>query len=205
MPRVRCACCERPQSVCVCREISSQSNILPVVVIQHPDEKHHPLNTARLACRGLERAVLLTGLHWTPDTLAEHLPAGWLSHAALLYPGMSDGHLESRQGSLSALIVLDGTWRNTRELLLCNSWLGGLPRIALRHERESAYRIRKAQRADALSTIEAVGLAMQARQQSFDLGRYLHPFDAMIDIQIRHMGEDTYRRNYADPLENGST
>ncbi|PTT83893.1 DTW domain-containing protein, partial [Pelomonas sp. HMWF004] len=52
------------------------------------------------------------------------------------------------------LIVLDGSWRQSRRLLAANPWLAGLPRVSL-PEQPSRYALRRAHRPGQLSTLEA--------------------------------------------------
>src|SRR5690606_35362641 len=64
LPRPRCEHCQRPASHCLCAYISRIPNRTQVLVLQHPDEANHPLNTARLAVMGLLNAQLLVGEHF---------------------------------------------------------------------------------------------------------------------------------------------
>ena len=52
------------------------------------------------------------------------------------------------------LILLDGSWRQSRRLLAANPWLSALPRVGL-PELPSRYAIRRAHRPGQLSTLEA--------------------------------------------------
>jgi DTW domain-containing protein YfiP len=58
------------------------------------------------------------------------------------------------------LVVLDGTWRESRKMLYRNPLLQRLPRLALRDLPASRYLIRKAQGPDQLSTLEATCSAL---------------------------------------------
>ncbi|MFN3302775.1 MAG: DTW domain-containing protein, partial [Roseateles sp.] len=52
------------------------------------------------------------------------------------------------------LILLDGSWRQSRRLLAANPWLARLPRLAL-PALPGRYAIRRAHRPGQLSTLEA--------------------------------------------------
>ncbi len=207
MPRPACRTCGRPSRVCVCHLVVKQSNHLPIVILQHPDEQGHPLNTAGLAVRGLCQAKLLVGLHWSRETLRDCVGEEWVQSAALLYPETeatlknSSSRGSAHQEEEGALIVLDGTWRNTREMLLCNPWLKELPRISLNDHRSSEYRIRRSQKAGGLSTIEAIAGILAQQQEALDVSVFLKPFQQMIEQHIALMGEEVYSRHYGD-LEN---
>ncbi|MBC7730138.1 MAG: DTW domain-containing protein [Microbacteriaceae bacterium] len=62
------------------------------------------------------------------------------------------------------LVLLDGTWRQTRQMLRLNPLLQSLPRWALPAPPPSRYAIRRAQRPDQRSTLEAACLALAALQ-----------------------------------------
>ena len=100
--------------------------------------------------------------------------------------------------NVDSLILLDGTWRNTREILLLNDWLKLLPVISLKGVGESQYKIRKAQTAGALATIEALAKVIMVMDKSVSLPDFLRPFEKMIEYQISRMGEDTFRKNYLE-------
>ena len=95
-----------------------------------------------------------------------------------------------------AVILLDGTWRNTREILHKNTWLHTLPTMALKNVGASRYRIRKAPQENALATIEAVSKLLSVLDKKFDQDIFLKPFNRMIDAQIAKMGDAVYQRNY---------
>ncbi|MCL7462630.1 DTW domain-containing protein [Pseudomonas sp. NW5] len=195
MARPRCVRCQRPLSHCLCPLIPRVSNRTRVLVLQHPDEAGHALNTARLAVLGLEKAELRCAEHF--ETLAQEL-AG--QSVGLLFPG-EGAQLVSPAGadnalSLDCLIVPDGTWRKARRLLYCNPWLETLPRLALPSGLTSRYRLRKAPGPGALSTIEAIVQCLNALEGEGRFDPLLRPFEALIDAQIAAMGEETYQRNH---------
>ena len=81
MSRARCERCARPLKHCLCHLIPRLSSRTRVLILQHPDEAGHALNTARLAALGLENAELQVGevfadLHFDP-----------VYRACLLFPG----------------------------------------------------------------------------------------------------------------------
>src|SRR5690606_41927176 len=114
--RLRCEQCLRPESHCLCAYIPRIENRTRVVVLQHPDEAKHRLNTARLAVMGLCRAELRVGTVF-PDLAAM---IGAVDVARLLFPTRDD----EPEAPLSPVpfdaaplrIGPDGTWRKA-------SWL----------------------------------------------------------------------------------
>ena len=164
-----------------------------MLLLQHPSEVGHALNTARLAALGLVNAELLVGEDFTALDLS-----AW--DAWLLFPGeaaVALPELAARPVDKPRLLVVpDGTWRKARKLLHLNPNLAALPRVALPDGLISRYRLRKAPVEGALSTIEAVVHALDALDVPQTHADLLRPFDALIEGQIAAMGEETFQRNH---------
>ncbi|HEN8801825.1 TPA: DTW domain-containing protein [Pseudomonas putida] len=167
-----------------------------VILLQHPSETAHALNTARLAALGLNNAELRIGEVF--DDLGELLATPGY-RPTLLFPG-DDAQVLRGYGKEDneplLLIVPDGTWRKARKLLYLNPMLEALPRVTLGDVAPSRYRLRKAPEAGALSTIEAVAGALNTLEQPACFDALLAPFEALIEGQIRAMGVETFQRNH---------
>ena len=193
MSRSQCPRCQRPPSHCLCALIPSITNDTAVLILQHPSESGHALNTARLAALGLTNAELRIGERF------EDLPADDGVENYLLFPGeraIGVGELAQASGPLR-LIVPDGTWRKARKLLHLNPGLASLPRATLPEGLVSRYRLRKAPMPGALSTLEAIVTALNLLEGDDRFDALLKPFDAMIEAQIAAMGAEVVQRNHA--------
>ncbi|XSS64884.1 tRNA-uridine aminocarboxypropyltransferase [Pseudomonas sp. B11] len=198
MSRARCERCLRPSGHCLCPLIPELPSRTRVLVLQHPSEVGHALNTARLAALGLNNAELRVGevFEDLPELLAR---PGYRAH--LLFPaddaqplqpyGMTDEPL--------LLVVPDGTWRKARKLLHLNPLLAALPRITLEAASPSRYRLRKAPGPGALSTLEAIVQALEVLEAPASFEPLLRPFESLIEGQIAAMGAETYQRNHLKP------
>ena len=51
----------RPKSACFCHAIPSVENQTDVLILQHPRERFHPFNTARIVRMALENSSLVFG------------------------------------------------------------------------------------------------------------------------------------------------
>lgn len=143
MPRARCKRCLRPTGYCLCALIPQIESRTRVLILQHPDEVSHALNTARLAALGLVNAQLCVGEVF--DDLHTLLnPPGY--QARLLFPGDAAETLTAYAPDATPmlLVVPDGTWRKARKLLHLNPLLAALPRVTLGSVPASRYRLRKA-------------------------------------------------------------
>lgn len=195
MSRIHCPRCHRPQSHCLCPLIPSLDSRTRVLLLQHPSEVNHALNTARLAALGLNNAELIVG------EVFENLPAllnqpGY--RACLLFPGEDAQPMQAYGPSDDPLLLVvpDGTWRKARKLLHLNPLLAALPRVTLADGGVSRYRLRKAPGPGALSTVEAIVQALQVLEAPMSFEPLLRPFEALIEGQIAAMGEEIYQRNH---------
>lgn len=193
----RCDRCHRPRLGCLCALIPDISSSTRLLVIQHPSERHHALNTARLLVAGLTNARLHVLETIEPGSAVFQQLDDPCFETCLLFPGPTavtlsgSPVLRPRQ-----LVLLDGTWRKARKMLHMNPVLRALPQVALPSGYVSRYRLRKAPAADALSTIEAGVAALELIEPGPDFKALLGPFDALIEAQIQAMGVERYQRNY---------
>ena len=197
--RPHCPRCQLPSSSCLCAWIRPTSNVLPVLILQHAAEAKQAKGSARLLALSLLNCRVQVGEHFEPATLS-----GWLTcvgvgspapsplHSVLLYPGAATPgaasssarpapQLPHAQPALQQLVLLDGTWRQARQLLRCNPLLQTLPRRPLTAPAPGRYGLRKAQRPEQRSTLEAACCALA--EDDPELGRYaplLQAFDGWV-------------------------
>ena len=199
MSRAQCSRCMRPQTHCLCALIPQLDSRTRVLLLQHPSEVSHALNTARLAALGLTHAQLRVGEVFDDLDQLINQPG---YQARLLFPGEDAQVLtayELADKSLPLLLVVpDGTWRKVRKLLHLNPMLAQLPRVTLPQGAVSRYRLRKAPGPGALSTLEAIVQALEILEAPTSFAPLLRPFEALIEGQIEAMGADTYERNHGD-------
>ncbi len=137
-------------------------NDVAVLVLQHPDEADQAKGSARLMRLSLARCRVVVGETFEPATLRELL-GGDVSAATLLYP--AEAVTAAIDASPAArprqLVVLDGTWRKSLRMLYANPLLQSLPRWSVQPVAAARYQaLRKARRADQLSTLEATCAAL---------------------------------------------
>lgn len=198
--RRRCAECTRPLQHCLCSLIPSLPSRTRVLLLQHPDEAKHALNTARFAAMGLHNAQLI--IAETVVELEQYLQLPGY-RPCVLFPGEAAQELQAYQGEQLPLLLVvpDGTWRKARKILHCNPLLADLPRVTLPAGLKSRYRLRKAPNVQALATVEAVTYALNTLEPELDFSPLLRPFDALIEGQIKAMGAEVYQRNHVDCAE----
>ena len=195
--RPRCPQCTRPLAQCLCSLIPSMPSRTRVLVIQHPDEAKHALNTARFVALGLQNTQLI--IAETIDNIEQYFQL--LGYRACgRVPGEQAQELSAYQTDQLPLLLIvpDGTWRKARKILHCNPSLAALPRVSLPIGLTSRYRLRKAPIKESLATVEAVSYALDILEPKTDFSPLLRPFEALIEGQIQAMGAEVYQRNHVD-------
>lgn len=154
-------------------------NKVSVLILQHPQEQDRVLGTARLIAETLADARVVVGLSWR--NLAHVLKQPVETREwGVLYLGSAratgGGPLVAvdRKGEplpdqafglagLEGLVALDGNWAQAKALWWRNAWLTKLRRFVVVPDGPSLYGdLRREARSDAVSTLEAVALALQA-------------------------------------------
>jgi DTW domain-containing protein YfiP len=173
-------------------------NKVAVLVLQHPQEQDHALGTAGLLTQTLGNARLAVGLSWRNlghalGETAEARDWGVLylgsAHAigqgpliAVDRKGETLPNQEMALSGLAGLVVLDGNWAQAKALWWRNAWLTKLRRFVIVPDGPSLYgNLRKEARPDAVSTLEAVALALSAVEADPTIReQVLGPFRVMI-------------------------
>jgi hypothetical protein len=187
--------CFKPGGHCICALIDRVSNRTFISILQHPRERFHAIGTARIAQLGLERSHIVVPRDCFTRSLEQ--PFDVAAGTGLLFPGEHARLLEDLEEHERppGLVVLDGTWSQAGSLYRENPWLHGLPHYALRPPAPTRYRIRKAPKAEYISTLEAIVRALEILEpETKGLPGLLDVFDAMIDRQIAHQGRNPRRR-----------
>ena len=190
----------------MCQWVRPITHPVEVLVLQHPLEVNQAKGSARLLCMSLPHSRLVTGEAFGEAELHIWLTQPWPGSAVdsaprqpvLLYPATPlnpapswplAGATETTDPRQVRLVVLDGTWRQSRAMLRLNPWLQHLPRLSLDDMPPSRYAIRKAHKPGQLSTLEATCAALA--QLEGDGERFtplLHAFDGFVASQMAFTG-----------------
>jgi hypothetical protein len=118
----------------------------------------------------------------------------------LLYPGAdSIDVVRNPPSGPVTLIVVDGTWSQTKKVVRENPELAALPRYAFTPTSPSEYRIRKEPDAGYVSTIEALVHVLAALEPDGSRFRaLLQPFRAMVAAQLACAARSSGGRHHHD-------
>jgi DTW domain-containing protein len=190
-------------------------NKVAVLILQHPQEQDRVLGTAKLICSVLDHAKITIGLSWRNLGHAVGEPAeakDW----GVLYLGSAQA-AKKQKGALVALdrkgepladqaaacaglkgiVALDGNWAQAKALWWRNAWLTKLRRFVVVPDGPSLYGdLRREARPDAVSTLEAVGLALAALEGDAAVREaLLAPFKELL-AKARTAGIRDSKRDY---------
>lgn len=185
-PRAICARCRRPEIVCYCAHITPIETATHVVLLQHPRERDVPIGTARMASLCLPNSEIHVGVRWRGSATLARALSDPTRPAVLLYPGEGaiDVVRDPPKGPVT-LVVVDGTWWQTKKVVRENPELAALPRYAFTPPSPSEYRIRREPNETCVSTIEALVHVLGALEGDPERFRaLLAPFRAMVEAQL---------------------
>lgn len=195
-----CTECDFLKSRCLCDTLKVIPNNVHLIVLQHPSETKHPLNTVRIMKKSFKEMTVMIGEDFSADLRLNTLLSEPDNSCALLYPGEEAVVLSNTEShkKITHLILLDGTWRKAKKIFMLSQNLHTLPSIKLALETTSDYRIRKAPSDQSLSTLEAAASALNFLEPDLDTTAAISSFQKMVDFQIKKMGREIYQTNYLD-------
>ena len=197
MARELCSHCGFSVKTCLCDSISIINNKLKIIILRHPSEEKVTKNTANLLNLGLDNCQILAG-----ESEQDFLQLATLPKAttAVLYPADNalclDEHTattDALKQSLTHLIVIDGTWKKAYKMLQLTPSLHAFQAVSFKQVPQNKYVIRKAPRADSLSTLEAVAHSLKLIE-GLDVTPLYKLLAALVDKQTQHMPDDVKAR-----------
>jgi len=195
MTRQVCERCLFTPSTCICGAIKRLTNKVSVVILQHPSEEKIAKNTAKLLNLSLTDCKIIKGENNTDFAMLNSLP---VKSTVLLYPNehatyLDDTNPKPALSNITHLIVIDGTWKKAYKILQLTPLLTKFKTVSFKQLPQNRYAIRKAPRADSLSTLEAVAHSLLLIEQLNPAPLY-NLLDELIQKQTQHMPEHVKAR-----------
>lgn len=152
----RCKQCFILEAHCICARLPVVRTRTEVVVVRHEREGWKSTGTARIAALAMPSLKLVEYREDAQPALSE-LPSV-VAGAHLLFPQEGAGALQS---GITRLILLDGTWRQTRKMFGKLPPLHGVPKVALPSAPATkVLRLRESSFEEGRSTLEAIAEAI---------------------------------------------
>ncbi|MCA2977292.1 MAG: DTW domain-containing protein [Myxococcaceae bacterium] len=150
----RCPRCWLRLAFCICPALPTVVTRTKVLVVRHERESWKSTGTARVAGLALPN-LQFADFDDDPQGVNERLPA--LDGAALLFPSDAPAPWPA---ALPTLVVIDGTWRQSRRMVTKLPRLQGLPRLELSAPPARVMRLRDTSFEEGRSTLEAIAEAL---------------------------------------------
>ncbi|WP_283787299.1 tRNA-uridine aminocarboxypropyltransferase [Bermanella sp. WJH001] len=206
MPRKLCEHCQRPLAVCICPYLVNLQAPCRLLILQHPSEQKQALATVPLLQLCIKPLDVLVGEEFEHLDVVQGLLRNPKS-CRVLFPAANseEWNLTEQANSvegIETLIIIDGTWRKAKRIWHMNPWLAKLPCVHLSNIPSSQYQIRSSSIEGGVSTLEAVMHGchyLSSNKGGFD--ELLKPFNAMVDMQIKKMGQEVFLAHYAKQLQ----
>lgn len=166
-----------------------------MVILQHPSEEKIAKNTAKLLNLSLTDCKIIKGENNKDFAMLNSLP---VESTVLLYPNehatnLDDTNPKPALSKITHLIVIDGTWKKAYKILQLTPLLTKFKTVSFKQLPQNRYAIRKAPRADSLSTLEAVAHSLLLIEQQNPAPLY-NLLDELIQKQTQHMPEHVKAR-----------
>jgi len=195
MARTLCNHCNFALNTCICSAITNINNKVTVIILQHPSEEKIAKNTAKLLNLCLTDCQIIKGENNDDFSILKTLP---VSSTVLLYPNenainLDDNAEQASINNITHLIVVDGTWKKAYKILQLTPLLNQFKTVSFKQLPKNRYAIRKAPRADSLSTLEAVAHSLLLIEQ-LDPAPLYNVLDELIQKQTQHMPEHVKAR-----------
>ena len=167
-----------------------------VHILMHPKELDVSKNTGKLAALCLKSCTIHLGEKESDFTELKKQLTSQIQQTCILYPSEDATPIEklsNKSHDIKNLIVLDATWKKAFKMLQLNPWLNQFNKLTFSQTTKSQYTIRKANREDSLSTLEAIALSLESLEQVNTQPLY-QCLKAMIDGQLANMPEHVKNR-----------
>lgn len=199
--REYCQECYKAKNACYCHKIVSLNNTSHILILQHPNECKHPLNSARIAELSFKNCRIIIGEDFSQNKELNEILKN--DNCCLLFPSddaqkvshYSISCKDAPEGKKPTLILIDGTWRKAKKIFYLSKNLHSIPKICLSSNYKSRYRIRKQPTNNYLSTLEALTYSLNILENN-DFTSVFEAFDYLIEFQIKKMGQQVYLKNY---------
>ena len=195
--RAVCPGCEFILARCLCHTLKPINNKTQIIILQHPSETGHALNTVNLMRKSLLNLKIFTDENFSDHQELNSIIMANRETIGLIYPAQEHEILNSNfEKKMSHIILIDGTWKKALKIFKLSLNLHTLPTFALAPTKPSNYKIRTSKFEHTLSTLEASLCALDILENELETNSLEASFLAMIEFQIEKMGEDTFKRNY---------
>jgi len=194
----RCSECRLSNSLCLCEQIHAKPSSVDFLLLFHRDEIFKPTNTGKLIDDCFpEHTFCFEWSRTEPQPELLQLLNDPKRRFYILYPYDLEQPRElvnaipvaENDQKIPTLVILDGTWRQSRRMFNSSRWLPNFPIFKLTPEQASTYATRGAAYQNYLSTAESVALAL-SESGLLEPGTHLQNLYAEFNHRYQQMKEN---------------
>lgn len=187
MAREKCSRCDYILANCICSALAPIANQVNVLCIREKSERDHAKNTAKLIPLLFNNAKLVDS---DQDDINHILSEYGIDNSLLIYPDETAVNLDeiATPNNYQNIIVLDGSWKKVFKLLKQFPMLNNYQKVSINLQTATQYSIRKAPRADSMSTLEATASVITVLEE-LDTSACQVALNALMEQQYKHMPE----------------
>ena len=194
--RAICPDCNYILARCLCSSLEKIYNQTKIIILQHPSETDHALNTARLMLNSFQNIALFIGEDFSDHQELNTIIENNQNSIALIFPSEKDTILTTEDKSITHLLLIDGTWKKARKIFMLSKNLHSLKAFSLMPTKKGQYTIRSSNFENGLSTVEATIHSLKIIEAELETNSLEVTFLKMIDFQIEKMGKVVFNKNY---------
>ena len=193
--RELCPRCDFIEARCLCKTLLTINNRTELIILQHPSETKHALNTVRIMKASFSNIKIFVGENFDNHLEFQNILAQ--KKCGLIFPTEKKVILNNENSNqLEKILLIDGSWNKAKKIYLSTTTLHSIPTFELELTEKSQYRIRASSLETSLSTLEATTQVLKILEPSLDTGSLELAFGQMIDFQIEKMGPEIFKKNY---------
>jgi len=192
-----CNRCKRAAMTCICHHFPTTPYPITTTIhmLQHPREHDtRSMTTVPLLreCVPTEKCVMYVGKRFSERKFPDLHALCKQPNVYVLFPSGEAKDISAYSNSVKEsnefhLIVIDGTWKQAKQIYFNNKFLHPLTKVQISGDWKSTYVIRTQPNNSCLSTLEATAIAvaqLEQKPQLIDVVR--RPLKALCDFQLSH-------------------
>ncbi|RTZ21991.1 tRNA-uridine aminocarboxypropyltransferase [Vibrio penaeicida] len=194
-----CQDCGKAKKMCICHTIQNLHSEVELIILQHPDEVHRAMGTARILNLSLDSCRIFVGENFSEHTELNDLLQDDSYNHSVLFPSEESvpvSRLGNDEIRKHRVLLIDGTWKKAYKIWRLSENLHSLTSVALPVDLEGNYRIRKAPSSNSLSTVEAGFHLLNILDVTRDFTPLIESFNQMVDMQFKHIPPHIRAQNY---------
>ena len=208
--RNKCTRCKRPSSVCFCCALPMEQFELKnskLIILQHPNEEHRPLNTSAVieACLSPKSFSIHKGKRFNSKKFENLHKLVGTTNSFLLYPNENAISLEEMiclGQDVYNIVILDGTWKQAASIYAQNKFVQSLPKVKIGSNCVSEYIIRTQPTDQCLSTVECAAISLSYTEKNDSIKEMLmKPLRKLCEYQILNGAVIHHSKEYINKKE----